>query len=62
MEFPSIDDSAATLLSKLQMGQEIRRNLFQIVVNIYVSCLIWLRGMSGTGCFESDYFALSRNE
>ena len=28
------DDSAATLLSKLQMGQEIPPELFQIVVNI----------------------------
>ncbi|OXS27431.1 MAG: hypothetical protein BI182_08540 [Acetobacterium sp. MES1] len=33
------DDSAATLLSKLQMGQEIPPELFQIVVNIYVSLL-----------------------
>ncbi|MEA4805932.1 EscU/YscU/HrcU family type III secretion system export apparatus switch protein [Acetobacterium wieringae] len=33
------DDSAATLLSKLQIGQEIPPELFQIVVNIYVSLL-----------------------
>ncbi len=33
------DDSAATLLSKLQTGQEIPPELFQIVVNIYVSLL-----------------------
>jgi len=33
------DDSAATLLSKLQMGQEIPPELFQIVVNIYISLL-----------------------
>ncbi|WP_296559051.1 EscU/YscU/HrcU family type III secretion system export apparatus switch protein [uncultured Acetobacterium sp.] len=33
------DDSAATLLSKLQMGQEIPPELFQIVVNVYVSLL-----------------------
>lgn len=33
------DDSAATLLSKLEMGQEIPPELFQIVVNIYISLL-----------------------
>lgn len=38
------DDSAATLLSKLQMGQEIPPELFQIVVNIYVSLLNMAEG------------------
>jgi len=33
------DDSAATLLSKLEMGQEVPPELFQIVVNIYISLL-----------------------
>lgn len=41
------DDSAATLLSKLQMGQEIPPELFQIVVNIYVSLLNLAEGNDG---------------
>ena len=33
------DDSAATLLAKLELGQEIPQELYQIVVNIYISLL-----------------------
>jgi flagellar biosynthesis protein len=33
------DDSAATLLAKLDIGQEIPPELYQIVVNIYISLL-----------------------
>lgn len=33
------DDSAATLLAKLDLGQEIPPELYQIVVNIYLSLL-----------------------
>lgn len=33
------DDSAATLLAKLEVGQEIPPELYQIVVNIYISLL-----------------------
>lgn len=33
------DDSAATLLSKLELGKEVPPELFQIVVNIYLSLL-----------------------
>ena len=33
------DDSAATLLAKLESGQEIPPELYQIVVNIYISLL-----------------------
>ena len=33
------DDSAATLLAKLELGQEIPPELYQIVVNIYMSLL-----------------------
>jgi len=33
------DDSAATLLSKLELGQEIPPELYQIVVNIYIYLL-----------------------
>ncbi|HPO05126.1 MAG TPA: EscU/YscU/HrcU family type III secretion system export apparatus switch protein [Bacillota bacterium] len=33
------DDSAATLLSKLEAGQEIPPELYQIVVDIYISLL-----------------------
>lgn len=33
------DDSAATLLAKLELGQEIPSELYQIVVNIYISLL-----------------------
>lgn len=33
------DDSAATMLAKLEMGQEIPPELYQIVVNIYISLL-----------------------
>ena len=33
------DDSAATLLAKLDLGQEIPPELYQIVVNIYISLL-----------------------
>ena len=33
------DDSAATLLAKLELGQEIPPELYQIVVNIYISLL-----------------------
>lgn len=33
------DDSAATLLAKLESGQEIPPELYQIVVNIYISIL-----------------------
>ena len=33
------DDSAATLLSKLDLGQEIPPELYQIVVNIYIYLL-----------------------
>ncbi len=33
------DDSAATLLSKLEIGQEIPSELYQIVVDIYISLL-----------------------
>ncbi|MDD4583927.1 MAG: EscU/YscU/HrcU family type III secretion system export apparatus switch protein [Eubacteriales bacterium] len=33
------DDSAATLLSKLEIGQEIPPELYQIVVNIYLHLL-----------------------
>ncbi len=43
------DDSAATLLSKLQMGQEIPPELFQIVVNIYVSLLNLAEGNDSGG-------------
>lgn len=33
------DESAATLLAKLELGQEIPPELYQIVVNIYISLL-----------------------
>ncbi|HOA41964.1 MAG TPA: EscU/YscU/HrcU family type III secretion system export apparatus switch protein [Bacillota bacterium] len=33
------DDSAATLLSKLELGREIPPELYQIVVDIYISLL-----------------------
>ncbi|HEY5557164.1 EscU/YscU/HrcU family type III secretion system export apparatus switch protein [Acetobacterium sp.] len=33
------DDSAATLLAKLELGQEIPPELYQIVVSIYLSLL-----------------------
>lgn len=33
------DDSAATMLAKLDVGKEIPPELYQIVVNIYVSLL-----------------------
>jgi len=33
------DDSAATLLSKLEIGKEIPPELYQIVVDIYISLL-----------------------
>lgn len=33
------DDSAAALLSKLELGQEIPPELYQIVVNIYMALL-----------------------
>ena len=33
------DDSAATMLTKLELGQEIPPELYQIVVDIYVSLL-----------------------
>lgn len=33
------DDSAATMLTKLELGQEIPPELYQIVVNIYLSLL-----------------------
>lgn len=33
------DDSAASLLAKLEIGQEIPSELYQIVVNIYISLL-----------------------
>lgn len=33
------DDSAATLLAKLDLGQEIPPELYQVVVNIYISLL-----------------------
>lgn len=33
------DDSAATLLARLELGQEIPPELYQIVVNIYISLL-----------------------
>lgn len=33
------DDSAATLLAKLEIGQEIPPELYQIVVDIYISLL-----------------------
>jgi flagellar biosynthesis protein len=33
------DDSAATMLSKLELGQEIPPELYQIVVNIYIYLL-----------------------
>ena len=33
------DDSAATLLAKLDIGQEIPPELYQIVVNIYIALL-----------------------
>lgn len=33
------DDSVATLLSKLQLGQEVPPELYQLVVNIYVYLL-----------------------
>lgn len=33
------DDSAATLLAKLEIGQEIPPELYQIVVNIYIALL-----------------------
>jgi flagellar biosynthesis protein len=33
------DDSAATLLAKLELGQEIPPELYQIVVNIYISLM-----------------------
>jgi len=33
------DDSAATLLAKLEIGQEIPAELYQIVVNIYIALL-----------------------
>jgi flagellar biosynthesis protein len=33
------DDSAATMLAKLRVGREIPPELYQIVVNIYISLL-----------------------
>ena len=33
------DDTAATLLAKLETGQEIPPELYQIVVNIYISIM-----------------------
>ncbi|MGI6751299.1 MAG: EscU/YscU/HrcU family type III secretion system export apparatus switch protein [Anaerovoracaceae bacterium] len=33
------DDSAATMLAKLELGQEIPPELYQVVVNIYISLL-----------------------
>jgi flagellar biosynthesis protein len=33
------DDSAATMLAKLDVGKEIPRELYQIVVNIYIALL-----------------------
>jgi flagellar biosynthesis protein len=33
------DDSAATMLAKLELGEEIPPELYQIVVNIYISLL-----------------------
>jgi len=33
------DDSAATLLARLELGQEIPPELYQIVVDIYISLL-----------------------
>lgn len=33
------DDSAATMLAKLELGQEIPPELYQIVVSIYISLL-----------------------
>jgi flagellar biosynthesis protein len=33
------DDSAATMLAKLDVGKEIPQELYQIVVNIYISLL-----------------------
>ena len=33
------DDSAATMLSKLELGQEIPPDLYNIVVNIYIYLL-----------------------
>ncbi|GHU49714.1 hypothetical protein FACS1894127_3580 [Clostridia bacterium] len=33
------DDSAATMLTKLQAGREIPHDLYQIVVNIYLALL-----------------------
>lgn len=33
------DDSAATLLSKLELGQEIPTELYQMVVDIYLTIL-----------------------
>jgi flagellar biosynthesis protein len=33
------DDSAATMLAKLHIGKEIPQELYQIVVNIYISLL-----------------------
>jgi flagellar biosynthesis protein len=33
------DDSAATMLAKLHVGREIPQELYQIVVNIYISLL-----------------------
>lgn len=33
------DDSAATLLSKLQLGQEVPADLYQMVVEIYLAVL-----------------------
>jgi len=33
------DDSAATLLTKLELGQEIPPELYQIVVDIYVALM-----------------------
>jgi len=33
------DDSAATLLARLELGQEIPPELYQIVVDIYIALL-----------------------
>lgn len=33
------DDSAATLLARLELGQEIPPELYQVVVNIYITLL-----------------------
>lgn len=43
------DDSAATMLARLELGQEIPPELYQIVVNIYISLLDLAEGKNEFG-------------